>query len=370
MSSIVKYLAGVSLALVACASWAADLALTVQEIENLGIELAQPTPTESVRGISARATVVIPPVGEQVVSAIRPGSIAQLNVSLGDLVIEGQILGKLQSPDFLSLQRGYLGAFNTDVLTRRQLERDRQLLSEGIISRRRLEETETRAKSAAATLSEHRQLLQLGGMSDQQIAALAEQQHFDDRLAIRAPIAGVVLERMAAVGQRMDAMDPIYRIGDLSELWLEIQLPHEEIAAVAVGMRVAVVGYAVELSAEVVAVAQAVDPVTQMVIARARLTPPHHELKPGQFISVQLVAGSETDAAASLLSVPSSAVIRRDRQTYVFVRTGGGFDVRVVSEVSKSGGVSFLSMGLDAEAHVAISGVSALKAMWAAESGA
>ena len=370
MKSITKYLAGAGLALVASATWAADLTLTAQEFENLGIELAPLTPTESVSGISARAKVVIPPAREQVVSAIRAGTIAQLNASLGDVVTEGQILGELQSSEFLALQRAYLDAFNTDALARTQLHREQQLLSEGIISKRRLEETEARSKSAAASLNEHRHLLRLGGMSNQQVAALAEQQRFGDRLAIRAPITGVVLERMVAVGQRMGAMDPTYRIGDLSELWLEIQVPHEQSAAVAVGMRVAVVGCVVAMPAEVVAVAQAVDPITQMLVVRARLTTPHHELKPGQFVSVQLVTDNEIASAVSLWSIPSSAVVRRDKQTYVFIRTGSGFDVRAVSEVSTSGSVSYLSAGLDADARVAVSGVAALKAMWAAESGA
>ena len=207
-------------------------------------------------------------------------------------------------------------------------------------------------------------------MSDQQVAELTEQQRFNDRLAIRSPITGVVLERMAAVGQRMDAMDPIYRVGDLSELWLAIQVPHELSAAVKVGMRVAVDGCAVPLPAEVVAVARAVDSITQMVVVRARLTTSNHELKPGQFVSVQMVTENETGAAVSLWSIPSRAVVRRDKQPYVFVRTDSGFEVRAVSEVSTSGSVSYVSAGLDGETRIAVTGVSALKAMWAAESGA
>lgn len=367
MKSLLKWLAGATAMLLAAATFAAELTLSAQEFENLGIQLASPTKTERVGGISARAKVVIPPAGEQVVSAIRAGSVVQVNVSLGDVVSQGQVLGYLQSPDFLTLQREYLDAFNTDSLARLQLDRDDQLLSEGIISKRRLEETDARAKAAAASLGEHRQMLRLSGMSDQQIAALAEQQRFTDRLAIRAPIDGVLLELMTVVGQRIDAMDPIYRIGDLSQLWLEIQVPQEQSSAVSIGMHVAILDYDGELLAEVLAVSRAVDPVTQMVTVRARLTRSDHELKPGQFLTVQLVTDTGTASTGPVWTVPTSAIVRSGQQSYVFVRTNDGFDVRAVNELSTTGNVAYINEAFSANTRIAVTGVSALKAMWAAE---
>ena len=46
-------------------------------------------------------------------------------------------------------------------------------------------------------------------------------------LNIRAPIGGVVLERLTTLGARLDIQAPIYRLADLSELWLEINIPQE-----------------------------------------------------------------------------------------------------------------------------------------------
>lgn len=356
----------VILVLASTASSASELLLTAQEIDNLGIGLTTPVAAERVNTVDARGRVVLPPGREHVITAFRDGLVVQLDVDVGDEVSKGQALGSIRSPDFLALQSEYIDALNEAALAGSQLARDKQLFDEGIVSQRRLETAEARARVAAAALNEHRRLLELGGMSERGIEALEDRQELTDRLPLRAPTDGVVLELTKSVGERVDTMDMIYRIGDLNELWLEIDVAQENSAGIVIGMKLDIADCVVELPAEIIAIGQAVDPATQTVRLRARVTATGHRLKPGQYVSAQIVTDPVAVSSATVWTLPAAAIVRRGETCYVFVRTEAGFDVREVVVVGSSGAIAYVDGDLTAADQVAASGVSALKALWPA----
>ena len=232
----ISVLVGILLTLVVRVTFADEIAVSAGEVRNLGIELATPQKAQATTAIEATAHVAIPPMGDVFVSAPQAGLLMRLNVAIGDEVSTGQAIAELQGPEFLALQREFLDALNTNLLAQNDYARDKQLHDEGIISGRRLQETATRARIATTGINEHRQLLNFAGLTDNEIRALESEQRLLQTLTIRAPIDGVVLDRMAVAGERVDRMSPVYRIADLSLLWLEIAVPREKLAAVSPGM--------------------------------------------------------------------------------------------------------------------------------------
>ena len=85
--------------------------------------------------------------------------------------------------------------------------------------------------------NEHRQLLEISGMTDSEIDRLGKTHQLSSQLNVHAPISGMVIERMAVAGERIDMLAPLYRIANLDELWLEINIPHERIGSIKVGDR-------------------------------------------------------------------------------------------------------------------------------------
>jgi len=152
------------IALLPAAGFAADIRVSAGDMENLGIRLAAPLRVSEVAATEGSAEVVIPPAGEAVGGAPLAGLLTGLYVANGDDVTAGQVLAELRSPDFVSLQREFLDALNTERLAASELDRDRQLHAEGIISARRMQETLTRSRIAESGLNEHRQLLQVAGL--------------------------------------------------------------------------------------------------------------------------------------------------------------------------------------------------------------
>jgi cobalt-zinc-cadmium efflux system membrane fusion protein len=365
--SIVRILVSATILAVPGAAWTEVIRISADELGNLGVRFDVPASVSEIPGIEATARVAIPPAGDAIIGTPQAGLLTGVNVATGDGVEEGQVLAELHSSGFIALQREFLDAFNTYLLSRNELERDQQLHADGIISARRLQETTTRQRIAEAGVNEHRQLLKIAGLSDDEIRSLENEQRLIETLRIRAPFSGVIVERLGTTGQRLDAMSPIYRLADLSELWLEISVPREQVSGIAPGMRVVISDHGNRPAGTVTTIGRAIDPATQFVNVRARLDPDSHGLSPGQFEAVRIVATQAGTGEQNVRAVPVSAVTRSGDAHFVFVRIPEGVAVRQVDVVSVHADSVYVGAGLDGGDEVAVSGVTTLKALWFAE---
>lgn len=340
-----------------------EIPLAPAEFDSLGVEFVSPEAVDTATAVTARARVVVPPAADHVVASAVTGLVERVYIGIGDRVTAGQPLFSIRSPGFLGLQQQYLEARADAALADTQLERDRQLFDEGIIAGRRLEETRTRAASAASRLAEHTRLLLIAGLRQQDIDRLGAGGVLLDSLVVRAPVDGVVLDVMTRAGQSVGSVDVLCRVADLSTLWLDIRVPQEQAGTVAMGATVGVRESPAERPARVLAVGQAVDPDTQTVPVRAEIASSAHGLRPGQLVEATVFAPDAGDAGARSMSVPISAVIRSGETAYVFVRSAAGVTATPVSVVSAADR-RVVVRGLESDARVAVAGVSALKSLW------
>ncbi len=358
----------VLLVLAAAASPLANVAgaqaieLDASQLGNLGVTLGQPTPVDRIPVLAATARVVIPAAAEFVVAAPQAGRVTGLTAAAGEEVTEGQVLAEVYSPEFLSLQRDYLAALGERRLAADQVRRDRELLAEGIIANRRLDESTARARAAEARYSELRQILRMGGLTDAQLRSLAAGGELLAAQTLRAPRAGTLLERLATTGERVEAMEPVYRAADLSKLWLELEVPEERVGQLVTGMPVALGGAGAGPSATIILVGRAVDPDTQMVMVRAAFTDDRPPVRPGQFLSVTVFA-RPAEGPSRVYAVPSAAIARSQGLSGLFVRTGLGFDFREVRILATGDGRSYVTGPLEPGDQIAITGLAALKAL-------
>ena len=76
------------------------------------------------------------------------------------------------------------------------------------------------------------------GMTEQQISELEESKEARSRLTIYATDSGTVIEKLAVEGKYVKPGDPIYRIADLSTIWLMLELYPEDASRIRFGQRV------------------------------------------------------------------------------------------------------------------------------------
>jgi len=335
-----------------------QIKITQQQIDNLDIKVAQLTASQQIPLFYAPGKVVVPADREVLISSSQPGLVTQLPVNIGDKVHKGQLLAQLNSPELVGLQQAFLTAASELNLSGQERSRDQKLLQEGVIAQRRWQETQMLYSSKSAKADEARQLLLLAGMSAAEIKSLGQNHKLDNRLTIRAPIDGVVLERLTNLGARLDMQAPLYRIADLSELWLEINIPQERLSGIRLGDSVRLKGS--EITAKISLLGQSVDRDNQTVLARAVIDGKAEGLRVGQNVNAQIMQNSfETG-----FLVPNTAIAQNEGRAYVFVRNQDGFAVTEVTVTGKQDANSLISGPLSGNEQIAIKGAVALKANW------
>jgi len=342
------------------ASLAAERVVPVSPVqrEALGIRVAPVEPTAQSWSIPYPARVVVPNAQLRVVTAPQSGLLETLLVAEGEKVKKGQPLAVIQSPQLLGQQRDYLTALSRLDLARADWQRDEQLYKEGIIAQRRYLESLARYRQAKTEVEQSRQALALAGMDERALRRLAERRRLSGSLTIRSPLDGVVLEQLATPGQRLDPLDPIYRIGKLVPLWLEIQVPLKELGSTRVGSPVRVRDP--RLVGKVITVGRMVHGADQGVLVRAEVTEGAELLHPGQFVQVELARASGERS----FRIPRSALIRHGDALWVFVERPTGFEPVPVSIVAEERDAVVVKAGFAPDDRIAVAGTVALKAVW------
>jgi cobalt-zinc-cadmium efflux system membrane fusion protein len=264
--------------------------------------------------------------GEADVTSLSPGRVATLEVALGDAVRHGQVVATIDAPEVGRASADVLRARSRAGLAAhalsRQLELEtRQATSKSAVDEARAEDAAARADwMAARTL-----LASLGGAevspSDAQ-APLAP-----TRVALRAPIDGVVTSRTAVLGAPVSPDKPLLHIVARSARVVMARLPETLEAAATAGTRVRVrprsasLDPSRECGAAVTANLGVVDDARNIPL-RITLDDGCPELPSGRFVEVGVPTSAATDAGAALLLVPEAAVTDLRGTPTVFVAGG------------------------------------------------
>jgi Cu(I)/Ag(I) efflux system membrane fusion protein len=173
--------------------------------------------------------------------------------------------------------------------------------------------------------------LQNFAISDDQIAELERTKQIKKTLTINAPRDGIVVEKTAVEGQMADENMRLYRIADLSLVWVQAQVYEQDLPFIHLGQDALVtLSYLSDrkFQGRVTYIYPTVDEKTRTAKVRMEFHNPGYLLKPGMFATVELRA--ELDP--STLLVPDSAVLRSGEKNTVFVALDGGrFEPRTVT---------------------------------------
>ena len=341
-----------------------SIQISQEHFNNLGVTLGKLEPVKQIPVLTAPAKVVIPSTQEYIVSASQAGLITKLNAAMGDNVKKGEVIAQLNSPELLSMQRLYLKAVSEMQLGSLSYKRDKKLLEDGVIAERRWQETSSQYNAFVSEVNEHKQLLEIAGMTASEIDHLRKTRQLSGQLNVHSPITGTVIERMAIAGERVDILAPLYRIANLKELWLEINIPHERIDSIKVGDQVLIEN--TPIHAVITLLGQSVNPENQTLLARATIKGNQSAVRAGQTVNAQIIQSSEN----AVFKVPNAAIAQNEGKSFIFIRNQDGFKVGSITVLGKQGEESVISGDLTGDEDIAIKGAVALKANWLGLGGA
>ena len=228
----------------------------------------------------------------------------------GQPIQKGQPLFTLYSPDLLNTQHEYLLALKT-----------RDQMRQSTIA-----DARERADSLVASA---RQRLLAWDLPAEDLQKLDETRQVVDAVVFRAPVGGFVIEKQALKGLHVMPGQSLYKVSDLSVVWVEADVYEGELAAVRVGdaATVTVEAYPGErFSGRAIYIYPYLDEKTRTNKVRFQLANRSGRLKPGMYAHVEL-----TSRGRSGLVLPTNAVLDSGTEQLVFVAQGDGlFQPRMV----------------------------------------
>lgn len=277
-------------------------------------------------------------VNTALVKARVSGELQALSVREGDFVRAGQLIARVDSSDFAArvkqaVDQADAAQAQVDI-AQRQFDNNKALVNQGFISKTALDTSSASLASARAT---HRAALSAVDVAKKSV---------EDTL-LRAPIAGVISQRLAQPGERVNIDARIVEIVDLSRLELEAAIPTTDAAVVRVGQTAVlqIEGMAQTVQASVVRINPSAQANSRSVLAylSVRTT---DGLRQGLF--AQGTLGTSRERA---LALPLSAVRTDKPQPYVQV---------LVDNTIRHATVQLGSRGeANGDAVVAVSGLAA-----------
>ena len=264
----------------------------------------------------------------QIVARV-PGMVGELSVALGDEVRAGHVVAILISRELADAKSDYLAAMQREALAAAVFEREEGLRADRISSEQEFIEarhgySETRILTRSA-----RQKLVAMGLSEEQIRELqTEPDSSLTRFEIRAPFAGSIIARNVQRGELVAEDTAIFKVADLSTVWLDLHVPDQELGRIYTGQSVTLLKPAEVrgLSGKVEYIHPIVDERSRTVLVRVTLSNPEGVLRPGQFVTA-LVAADEVTAP---VVVPREAIQYLNDEPVVFVREGSAFVTQAV----------------------------------------
>ena len=285
--------------------------------------------------------------------------IVRVNVAPGQSVTEGQTLAVLQSSEVGKARSDAITAQSRLELANRILERKRRLGVERIVAQREIQEAEANVEAAIAELRAAKTTLRSLGLSGEDAEHLTDAPTFP----LRSSVAGTVIDRDAVLGQLAEPNKPLFRVGNLSRLWLTVHAFERDAVRVKIGSNASIVFPALpgrSFNGKVTLVGKQVEPESRTVPVRIEVDNREGTLRPGMSATAWLTVGQGT---GKILAVPSASLQRIQERWIVFIPRGESqFEMREVGRGRDLGGEVEILSGLKAGETVVVDGAFLLKA--------
>jgi multidrug efflux pump subunit AcrA (membrane-fusion protein) len=206
-------------------------------------------------------------------------------------------------------------------------------------------------------VSSSRKRLLFLGMTDEEIDALAASGKPNGVVTLRSPFAGTVVDKNVLAGGKVEPGVQLYRIADLSSVWVqatlyEFQLPYVQLGQKAVMSLTYIPGQTFE--GRVAYIYPFLNQELRQAKVRLEFVNPQNLLKPGMYANVEI----QSTLANDRVLVPREAVMDTGQRQVAFVSLGEGrFEPRVVRMGAEAeGGMVEILDGLKSGELVVVSG--------------
>lgn len=286
------------------------------------------TPSSAVSGKDVAGTIVMDAVRRQLIG-VRTAPVVRKEV-----VVEIRAIGRVtydetRLTDITLKYRGWLGTVYADY-TGIRVTKGKPLFtlySPELLSAQ--EEFLESLRRAGAQNGRHRTLLEttrrrlrLWNLTESQIARLAETRKAAEYVPILSPVTGTIIEKQVVAGSAVEPGMRLYRVADLSRVWVEADIYEADLPLVQIGQTTKqTLAYlpGKTFSGKVSYIYPYLDATTRTGRMRVDVPNPNGTLMPDMYVNVELQI-----PFGEQLIVPEEAVIMAGKTNLVFLDRGNG----------------------------------------------
>ena len=265
------------------------------------------------------------------------GRVLTLRVEEGDWVKNGQVLASLVRDDEqIAFKKAQLKETNA----RAAFDRAKELVDRELISREEFDKLSIDYEIAGQELAEAEWALK--------------------KTTIVAPFSGRVTARMTQLGQHVRPGDELFQVTDFNPLIARIYLPERDVLGLEEGRIVQIrldAADQVSFAGRIRQISPVVDTSTGTVKLTVEATEPPKEVRPGSFVTVNIVRETHPEA----LLLPREAVLRELQKAHVFVAEDDVAEKRSVTLGLEEGDLIEVISGVEAGDQVIVAGQGGLK---------
>jgi len=296
---------------------------TGQDSEYKKIEIYKVSTQEVSSYIEATGSIQPDLEGSAKIIAYLAGTVDSIFVKVGDRVRKGTPLASVRSPDVSDTYSNYISNLSQLKQAERVYSLNKQLFEVGAVTKNDLLNSEANYEQLKALSEALKKKLEIYGV--------ASESGLTDKLVVKSPLDGSVIEIQTHIGDRVDSTTPLMTVADPSKVVLVANIYDTEISKVRKGEEV--VFYADILPSAVFKgvinyISDSSDPDAKTIKTYIRIVGNQNLFRQNMFLKIRIVNGKRR-----LPVVPKTALLYKDGKFSVYLSIDGKYELKEVKPV-------------------------------------
>jgi len=301
------------------------------------VELGKITPKNLSNVIAVNGLLDVPPQNLVSVSAPLGGFVQGTNLLQGMRVKKGQLIARIENPEFITIQQDYLESKSQLEYLTLEYQRQKELAAEQVSPLKNLQQITAQYKAMQSRVNGLKQQLAHIGISANQV----QPGNITRTLPLYSPINGYVTVVNTNRGSYVTPTDVMFKIVDTEHLHVELTVFEKDITKLKVGQKIRFTlpnESGIERTATLHLIGREISP-ERTVRVHAHLDKEETQFIPGMYVKAFIELDNDTVPA-----LPQEAVVQSEGKDYIFVFKGtreeGGEEVRDFEMVEVRKGVT------------------------------
>ncbi|MBX9569365.1 MAG: efflux RND transporter periplasmic adaptor subunit [Candidatus Obscuribacterales bacterium] len=356
------------------------ITLSPKAIEHFGLTVVTVVQRSDIQTLSTTGEIKADENRVFHINSLSNGRVVTDNVMLGDIIHPGQTLAVVQNLDVAKVYGDYIHQAHQNkmdinlsetrlALATKNYNRIKALYQEKIAAEKdflkaeadkELEQETLRGLKEHAThiKEEARAMLAAYGVK----LGDGHSDHIESNSPITTPRGGVIIKKTVTVGDVVSNSEPLYVVGDLSHVWLDIAVYDKQLQSIKEGDEISFTSDSLPgriLKSHISYIKPSTEDGSGTFVARAVLDNPHLDLKPGMLGQVKI----HQRHAEQLAFIPGDALQKYGKEQFVFLaEPGGSYKKQPVELAKKVEGGYLITHGLTPGQRIVSKGSFTLKA--------